>query len=109
MAYLFSADAEVEQQQLRQASVNQNSYNALTVVLAVIVAVVVVVLAVIVAGMVWSIIKKKEEIKERCGIVGSVHVLFTLYTLFQHNQQGKPFYSLYVWPMYVLAQSVVVW
>ena len=79
--YLFSpdtpgtaatSDAEVEQQQLRQASANQNSYNALTVVLAVIVVVVVVVLAVIVAGMVWSIIKKKEEIKDRCGIVGSV-------------------------------------
>ena len=69
MAYLFFPDVEIEQQQLRQASANQNSYNALTVVLAVIVVVVVVVLTVIVAGMVWSIIKKKKEIKDRCGIV----------------------------------------
>ena len=54
-----------QQQKLRQASANQNSYNALTVVLTVIVAVMLVILAVLVTERVWSIIKKKEDIKDR--------------------------------------------
>ena len=54
-----------QQQELRQASANQNSYNALTIVLAVFVAVVLVILAVLVTERVWSIIKKKEDIKDR--------------------------------------------
>ena len=59
-----SPDAEVGQE-LRQASANQNSYNALTLVLAVILAVMVVVLAVLVTDRIWNIIKKKEKAKDR--------------------------------------------
>ena len=57
-----SPDSEVQ-----QASANQESYNAVTVVLAVIIAVVLVVLAVLVTDRVWNIIKtnKKEKIKDR--------------------------------------------
>ena len=60
-----SPDTKGEQQQLREASANQSSYNALVIVLVVMVAAVLVVMAVLVTDRVWNIIKRKKELKDR--------------------------------------------